>query len=368
MATVSIPYETQQRQRTLSAILWIVLFASLLLGLQNLQYRTWDSIIALFILSICCVPLLVLNARGYHSAAALVLSVLVLATINLNLYDGDGILDSGILAYPILIMAGTLFFGKRAAPYFAAASAASAVAMVYLQQAGFIHPTINVITYSGVVPIIVLLVAAAVVVWVMVEQIENNLQRLRQADLELLRNYDRTLEAWAKVLEYRDRETQDHSRRLVELSTRLARAAGLGEEQIVHLRRGALLHDIGKLAIPDQILLKPALLDEAEKKIIEQHPIYAKQMLSGLTYLEPAVEVAYSHHERWDGQGYPEGLSGEAIPILARVFAIVDTWDALGSERIYRPAWSRASIIAYLQENASQRFDPRLVNVFLEII
>jgi hypothetical protein len=362
------PFEREQRKHTLSIILWIVFLASLALGIENIQYRTWDSILALFILSGLCIPLLILNSRGYYFISALILSLLVLLVINFNLYDGDGILDSGIIAFPILITVGTLFFGKRASPYFALASIISTVAIVYLQIHGVIRPTINPPTYISIIPIAILLVVASIIIWVIVDNLEKNLERAKKSELELIRNYEMTLEAWSQVLEYRDRETQDHSKRLVELSTRLARAAGCSEEQIVHLRRGALMHDIGKLAIPDEILLKPDLLNDDERKIIEKHPVYAKQMLSGLGFLGPAISNAYSHHERWDGLGYPEGLKGEAIPLLARIFAVVDTWDALNSERVYRHAWSSEKIIEYLQENAGIRFDPHLVHVFLNEI
>jgi HD-GYP domain-containing protein (c-di-GMP phosphodiesterase class II) len=143
---------------------------------------------------------------------------------------------------------------------------------------------------------------------------------------------------------------------------------GVSEEEIVQLQRGALLHDIGKLAIPDEILLKPAALDEDEKRIIQKHPLYAKQMLSGIPFLQPSICVAYSHHERWDGQGYPDGLKGEEIPMLARIFAVVDTWDALRSKRIYRPAWSVEEAVAYLKQNAGIRYDPHIVEVFLGTI
>lgn len=362
------PIELNQRERTLSIILWVVMVASFSIGIENLQFKTWVSIIALFFLSFSCIPLLILNSRGHYFIAALLLSLLVLTAINFNLYYGNGILDSGIIAYPILIMVGTLFFGKRASPYFAIASIISITGILYLQLLGVIRPVVHNPNFISLIPISILFLVSAMIVWVIVDNMEKNLDRVKASELELIRNYDMTLEAWAKVLEYRDRETQDHSRRLVELSTKLARAAGCTEEQIINLRRGALMHDIGKLAIPDEVLLKPDLLNAHEKKIIEKHPIYAKQMLAGLPFLEPAMSVAYSHHERWDGQGYPDGLEGEAIPLLARIFAVVDTWDALNSARVYRPAWPKGKIIAYLKENAGIRFDPRLVQVFLGIM
>ena len=361
-------YEKDQRIRTLSAIIWIVLSASVALGLLNIQFRTWNSVIALFGLAFVCVLLLWLNSKGQFTLAALILSILVLMVINVNLFDGDGIRDSGILAYPIFIMVGTLFFGKRAAPYFSLAAIASLFGIVYLEIRGDIHPTIGATEYDILLPIVILLLVVSAFIWVVVGIMEKNLDRVKESEAELRANYDLTLEAWAKVLEYRDRETEGHSRRLVELSTRLATALGLGAEEIDHLRRGALLHDIGKLAIPDEILLKPGALNDAERRMMQQHPAYAKQMLSQVSFLQPSIDVAYSHHERWDGLGYPEGLKGEAIPFSGRIFAVVDQWDALTSDRPYRNAWSREKVIAYLQENAGRIYDPKIVDAFLTII
>jgi putative nucleotidyltransferase with HDIG domain len=345
-----------------------VLIASAALGLLNIQFRTWDSVIALFGLALICVPLLWLNSKGQFALSALILSIIVLTVININLFDGDGIRDSGILAYPIFIMVGVLFFGKRAAPYFSLAAIGSLVGIVYLEIHGYIHPTIGETRFDILLPIVVLLLVAPAFIGVVVGNMEKNLERVKESEAELRANYDLTLEAWAKVLEYRDRETEDHSRRLVELSTRLAQALGLSEESITHLRHGALLHDIGKLAIPDNILLKPGALNDDEKQILRQHPVYAKQMLSQVSFLKPSVEVAYSHHERWDGLGYPEGLKGEEIPLPARIFTVVDQWDALTSDRPYRKAWERGDAIAYIQENAGKIYDPQIVNVFLTII
>jgi putative nucleotidyltransferase with HDIG domain len=361
-------YEKNQRVHTLAAIIWIVLIASLALGLLNIEFRTWDSVIALFGLALICIPLLWLNSRGQLGLAALILSTIVLMVINVNLFDGDGVHDSGILAYPIFIMIGVLFFGKRATPYFSVAAIVSLIGIVTLEIHGYIHPTIGTTRFDILLPMIILLLVAAGFIWVVVGNMENHIERVKESEAELRKNYDLTLGAWAKVLEYRDKETEGHSRRLVELSTRLAQALGLSDEEIGHLRRGALLHDIGKLAIPDEILLKPGALNDPERRMMEQHPIYAKQMLSKVSFLQPCVEVAYSHHERWDGLGYPEGLKGKAIPLSARIFAVVDQWDALTSDRPYRNAWTRENVIAYIQENAGKIYDPEIVNVFLTII
>jgi putative nucleotidyltransferase with HDIG domain len=361
-------FEKNQRIRTLSVVTWIVLIASATLGLLNIQFRTWDSVIALFGLALICVLLLWLNAKGQYASAALILSFMVLMVINVNLYDGDGIRDSGILAYPIFIMAGVLFFGRRATPYFNLAAIASLIGIVYLETQGHIHPTIGPTEFDILLPMIILLLAVSAVIWVVVGNMETNLDLVQESESELRKNYDLTLEAWANVLEYRDKETEGHSRRVVELSTRLAQALGLSPEEITHLRRGALLHDIGKLAIPDEILLKPGELNNAERSFLQKHPVYAMQMLSQITFLQPCIGVAYSHHERWDGLGYPDGLMGEAIPLPARIFAVVDQWDALTSDRPYRKAWTREKVIAYMQENAGKIYDPEILKVFLTII
>jgi putative nucleotidyltransferase with HDIG domain len=222
--------------------------------------------------------------------------------------------------------------------------------------------------FDILLPFIILSLVAAACIWIVAANMKNRLKRVTESEADLWKNYDLTLEAWAKVLEYRDKEAKGHSQRLVELSTQLAKALGLSPEEVDHLRRGALLHDIGKLLIPDEILLKPGELNDAERKLLEQHPLYAKQMLSEIPILQPSVEVAYSHHERWDGLGYPEGLKGEEIPLAARIFTVVEQWDALTSDRPHRKAWKRERVIAYFWENGGKIYDPEIVNVFLRIV
>ena len=155
---------------------------------------------------------------------------------------------------------------------------------------------------------------------------------------------------------------------MTELSIQLARAMGLSEEDILHLRHGALLHDMGKIGIPDSILHKPASLTADEWAIMHQHPKFAYEMLSSVEYLRDALEIPYFHHEKWDGTGYPQGLKGEQIPIAARIFAVADVWDALTSNRPYRPAWSREEALSYICEQSGKHFDPRVVEVFFKVI
>jgi PAS domain S-box-containing protein len=188
---------------------------------------------------------------------------------------------------------------------------------------------------------------------------------LQKSHAELELAYEATLEGWAKALELRHDETVGHSQRVVALTLRLARALGLEEQELRHIRRGALLHDIGKIGIPDRILLKPGPLDEEEWRIMRLHPVYAYELLSPISYLRPALDIPYCHHEKWDGSGYPRRLEGEAIPLAARIFAVVDVWEALGSDRPYRRAWPKKKITTYLREQAGRHFDPKVVEVFL---
>ena len=185
---------------------------------------------------------------------------------------------------------------------------------------------------------------------------------------DLSRAYDVTLAGWAKALELRDKETEGHSRRVTEIAVRLAQKMGVTEGDIVQLRRGALLHDIGKMGVPDAILHKPGSLSEEEWEIMRMHPVYAYDLLKEIDFLAPALDIPYSHHERWDGTGYPRGLKGSEIPLAARIFAIVDVWDALLSDRPYRDAWPQEKVQAYLLEQAGTHFDPEVVRHFMEFI
>jgi PAS domain S-box-containing protein len=190
----------------------------------------------------------------------------------------------------------------------------------------------------------------------------NSLQR---SNISLAVAYDDTIEGWARALDLRDHETEFHSRRVTEMTLELARAAGIRESEMVHIRRGALLHDIGKMAIPDAILLKPGPLTQAEWEIIRMHPKYAYDLLSPIEYLRPAIDIPYCHHEWWDGSGYPRGLIGAQIPLAARVFSIIDVYDALEADRPYREGWGRERTLAYIREQAGKQFDPNLIELFL---
>jgi len=201
-----------------------------------------------------------------------------------------------------------------------------------------------------------------------VTELKRSEQRIRELNAELTQAYDSTIEGWARALDYRDHETEGHSRRVTELTLRLARAVGMEEDELVHVRRGALLHDIGKMGIPDRVLLKPGPLDDDEWAIMRRHPTLAHEMLSPIAFLRDALDIPYGHHEKWDGTGYPRGLAGEAIPLAARLFAVVDVWDALRSDRPYRRAWTVARTLDHVRSLSGTHFDPAAVRVFLAMM
>jgi putative two-component system response regulator len=192
--------------------------------------------------------------------------------------------------------------------------------------------------------------------------------KLQEANEQLLSAYEATIEGWSRALDLRDRETEGHSRRVTQLTEKLAEALGMSPEKIMHLRRGALLHDMGKIGIPDPILHKPATLTAEEWVIMRKHPQLAYDMLHSVEYLRPALEIPLNHHEKWDGTGYPRGLKGEAIPLSARLFAVVDVWDALTSDRPYRKAWSEEEARNYIREQSGKHFDPQVVELFFKVI
>lgn len=191
--------------------------------------------------------------------------------------------------------------------------------------------------------------------------------RLQRSNDDLQRAYDATIEGWSRALELRDRETEGHSRRVTEMTIRLARRLNISDDEIANYRRGVLLHDIGKMAIPDSILLKEGPLTEQEQEIMRMHPVYAFNLLKPIHYLRFALDIPYCHHEWWNGQGYPRGLKGEEIPLSARVFAVVDVYDALTNKRTYRPPWSEQRALEYIRTRAGTQFDPRVVEEFLRM-
>lgn len=190
---------------------------------------------------------------------------------------------------------------------------------------------------------------------------------LPEDDVDLASALDMTLDLWVWAIDQRAKETEGHTQRVAEMTVRVARVMGMSENELVHVRRGAKLHDIGKMNIPDKILLKPIALTDDEWSIMRRHPIYAYELLLQIPYLHPAIDIPFCHHEKWDGTGYPRGIRGEEIPLAARIFAVVDVWDAMRSPRPYRPGWLEGQVRLYIHEQSFTHFDPKIVDSFLQM-
>jgi len=201
-----------------------------------------------------------------------------------------------------------------------------------------------------------------------IQSVGRDVTERKRAEESLVEAYETTLEGWAKALELRDKETEGHSRRVTETTVIVARAIGFTEEELTQIRRGSILHDIGKMGVPDDILRKSGALTEEERLIVEKHPDTAFELLRGIQFLERALEIPHHHHEKWDGSGYPRGLRGNEIPLPARIFAVVDVWDALTTTRPYREAWSRERAMQYLADESGTHFDPKVVEIFLGLL
>ncbi len=357
-------YVRNQDERTLTLAIWITMGTSAGLAVVGLVFDDRLAVISLVTLAALCPVLLELGARGRVPLAGALLPGLVLAVATLHMIAGDGLRDPGAVAYPIVVTLGGYLLGKRALPYLVLGTVTGLSSVLWLG----LHAGPASALADGLEDYcasVLLLGATALLIWIYMDNAQRNLLRIRSSESEVLRAYEDTLEAWARALEYRDRETEGHSRRVTELGVRLARVLGLGEDEVMRIRWGALLHDVGKLAIPDSILLKPGPLTEIEKALMERHTDYAREILSRIPFLHPVIAIPYHHHERWDGTGYPERLAGAEIPLAARIFTVVDQWEALTSDRPYRRAWPRERVVSYLRSNAGRIFDPEIVEVFL---
>ncbi len=351
--------ERTQKARFLHIALFVTTITCLLLGIQNLAGKNHLDIF-LFVfasLSFLGIPA---NKRGYYAPVAIFIAGLMLVLITFSLMAGVGLKDAGLIAYPIFIVFASYLFSKKVVLYTTLLSILSIAVVYYWLQAGYSMPA-RYTDEGQFKVIIVLLPAAGFLLWAVMDNWEGIVKSLRDT-------YDLTLAGWGQALEYRDRGTQGHSQRGVEATLVLAKRMGIPKRKLEHIRRGALLHDIGKMATPDAILLKKGSLTEDEWKVVKMHPIQGRNMLQGIPFLKPALEIPYGHHERWDGSGYPEGLCREEIPLAARIFAVVDVWDALTSDRPYRPAWPESQALEYIRAQSGKLFDPQVVEVFLDYV
>jgi HD-GYP domain-containing protein (c-di-GMP phosphodiesterase class II) len=361
-------YEEKKRKQLLNRAIWITVISSLLFGMFNIDLQSWASVAVIFFSTILCMLALWVNNKGHAKPASLLVCGSVLMAITYSIYDGDGLLDPGIIGYASFILLGTLLLlDKRFTPWLTLAAILSLAFIGYMQANGFLHLTIRMNDASNVVPIAIFLVASALIVYVILDHLQNNYRRIQESETELRRSYDLTIQGLSKAIGMRDVDTGGHSTRVVEMTEQLARALGYPEKEMLSLRYGAYMHDIGKIGIPDSILNKPGPLDPDEMAVMRTHTLLAEEILLPIPYLQPALAIPKYHHEHWDGNGYPERIKGEQIPLAARIFAVVDVWDALTHDRPYRLAWAGEKAKAYIMERAGTQFDPRVVEAFEKI-
>jgi hypothetical protein len=273
-------YNGHLRKRTLGMVLWGVMLTGIILGINNAMMRDWPAALLLFSLSLLCVFGLEANEHGSYLLVSGLTTAVVLVVAFYTTLKGGGIHDPSVIVYPIIIFLGSLLFGKRCTH-----PVPGMCRLIDLHQALEVRGilvTSNTATIDDILVQVVLLAAEAFLVWITMENVESSLKRAEETEVQLKESYDKTLEGWAKALEYRDRETEGHSRRVTNLCTLLALQLGIKDEDLLQLHRGALLHDIGKMALPDSILFKPGPLNDSEWELMRMHPVYAKEMLEDI--------------------------------------------------------------------------------------
>ncbi|MFL7814162.1 MAG: HD-GYP domain-containing protein [Anaerolineales bacterium] len=308
--------------------------------------------------------------KGYIHIAGVGLVISISIVVLINMVASGGINDNSTIVFPLLITIGGLVLGKRFIPYLTGLFLAEIGVLYWLTVIGRITPFGGAITVllPNFLTLQTLLLICGVVIWITVDTLERNFKRIIDSEIKLRESYDQTIKGWGKALELFDRETEGHSLRVIELTLKMGEKLGLDGDELEHNRRGALLHDIGKMGVDEILLNKPESLTDEERREVEKHPLNAHKLLKDIPFLEKSMDIPVYHHERWDGTGYPFRLAGEEIPLAARIFAIVDNWDALRADRPYRKAWPKDKVLQYLRNQEGKKFDPALVKLFIDMI
>jgi len=354
--------------KVLNAVFQIAIISVALISINLLGSPISNSSLSVLLLLVFLVLLFVLLRKGYYRIAGSGMIIVISVVVTYNFIIGGGINDNAMVVFPVLIILAGLVLGRRFIPYMTGLILAETSVIYFLTKAGIISPFEGrVDVYLHVyLTVIILILMTGTVIFITVLTIEKKFQQLVTSEEDLRRSYNLTIDGWGKALELFDRETEGHSQRVTDMTLGMARELDIKGDELEQIRRGALLHDIGKMGVPEETLNKKASLTQKERAMIEMHPLYAYSLLKDIRFLEKALEIPVYHHERWDGTGYPYHLSGEDIPLSARIFAIVDNWDALTSNRSYRKAWPKDKVIQYIRNESGKKFDPRLVDIFID--
>ncbi len=315
------------------------------------EYITQD-LVSIFIVYV----LWVFNRKGYTLWTAISFVSFSIITPVILFKPKDLETTMVILALPI--MASSFVITPVASFFYAFLASLGYTISILFYDMFYLYNFTSIITLFGIS------FAAFITSW----QFNKSLKKNETLFNELEQSYETTLDSWSRALDLRDKETEGHTQRVAELTLRIAKKMNFSKEELIHIRRGALLHDIGKLGVPDNILLKPGPLTDEEMNFMRQHTKFAYELIHPIEYLRPALSIPTTHHEKWDGSGYPGGLKGDQIPLAARIFAIVDVYDALTSDRPYRKAWPKQKVIEYILSESGKHFDPNVVEIFIKEI
>ena len=321
-------------------------------------------------LSLCALFLFWINRKGHPLGAGFSLLLILSLAFTYLAWHNDGIYGQPFIFFPILLIAAGTIFGRTLVPLFSGIIISLSTFLFILDRIGLIQPYNGVVVWKPDFFIIslIIIIFTGTILMIIMDTIEKNLKHIIQSEQMIKSTYRLTLESWAKALELYGREPEGHSERIIAMTEGFTEALGLDEQTREDIFHGALLHDIGKMGLPDSILLKPEALSAEEMEVSKEHPLLAKDLLENIAFSNAAMNIPIYHHEQWDGKGYPEHLSKNQIPLSARIFAIIDNWVSLTTKQVYRPAWSKEKTKSYILEEANRKFDNSLVHSFLNFL